>query len=170
MGVGWIDNIYNNTGTQWFLKSVDDRNNGAIQPDGGAQFTLDDKRFHTLSANHHFHASWCGIPWYYQGSHFKAFSVNQSANVQFYTSQVDGNNWIYYLDGPTGHILARQQAPKIDFHCNLRFEDSGPVIDIVNDDGSTQEVLNQIYTELKAWATIGASVLGGVLKSHSGGG
>lgn len=44
------------------------------------------------------------------------------------------------------------------------------MIDIVNDDGSTREVLNQIYTELKAWATIGASVLGGVLKSHSGGG
>lgn len=97
----------------------------------------------TIPPNRHFHASWCGITWYYQGSHFKAFSVNQSAN------------WAYYLDGPTGHILARQQAPK-DFHCNLRFEDSGPVIDIVNDDGGTREVLNQIYTELKAWAGVGA--------------
>ena len=96
--------------------------------------------------------------------------MNQTDNVQFYTSQVDGNNWIYYLDGLTGHILARQQAPKVDFHCNLRFEDSGPAIDIVNDDGSTQEVLAQLYTELKAWATIAASVLGGMLKSKSGAG
>jgi hypothetical protein len=168
MGVGWIDNIYNNTGSDWFLRSVDSSHNGAIQPDGGSQFTLDDGNFHTLSSNRHFHANWCGIPWYYQGSHFKAFSMNQADSVQFYTSQVDGNNWIYYLDGHTGHILARQQAPKVDFHCNLRFEDSGPAIDIVNDDGSTQEVLAQLYTELKAWATIAASVLGSVLKAKSG--
>jgi hypothetical protein len=170
MGVGWIDNIWNNTDSQWFLRSVDSSHNGAIQPDVGAQFVLDDGHFHAFNPRMHFHASWCGIPWYYQGSHFKAFSVNQSDNVQFYTSYVDGKNWIYYLDGLTGHILARTEAPQIDFHCNLRFEDSGPVIDIVNDDGSTQAVLNQLYTELKSWATIAASALGSLLKSKSGGG
>ena len=170
MGVGWIDNIYNNTDSNWYLRSVDSSHNGAIQPDGAAQFTLDDGRFHALSPHRHFHASWCGIPWYYQGIHYKAFSVDRVANVQFYTSQVEGNNWIYYLDGVTGRVLARQQAPKVDFHCNLRFEDSGPALDIVNDDGSTQEVLAQIYTELKSWATIAASVLGTILKSKSGAG
>jgi hypothetical protein len=167
MGVGWIDNIYNNTGSQWFLKSVDSSHNGAIQPDSGASFTLDDGNFHGFTPQH-FHANWCGIPWYYQGSHFKAFSTNRMDNVQFYTSYVDSKNWIYYLDGLNGHILARQEAPKVDFHCNLRFEDSGPVLDIVNDDGSTQEVLTQLYTELKAWTAIAMSALGTVLKSKTG--
>src|ERR1700712_3822979 len=169
MGVGWIDNIYNNTGSTWFLKSVDSGHNGAIQPDSGPQFTLDDGNFHGLTGNKHFHADWCGIPWYYQGKHFKAFSLDQSKNVQFYTSQVAGKNWIYFLDGVSGNILARKEAPKVDFHCNLRFEGAGPEIDIVNDDGSTQEVLNQIYTEAKSWATIAASVLGTLLKTKAGG-
>ncbi|MDQ1745405.1 MAG: hypothetical protein QOE23_3744 [Pseudonocardiales bacterium] len=169
MAVGWIDNIYNNTGTTWFLKSVDSSHNGAIKPDGGTEFTLDDGAFHDLSPNRHFHANWCGIPWYWQGSHFKAFSTDRNHNVQFYTSQVDGKNWIYFLDGITGNILARQEAPKsVDYHCNLRFEDSGPAIDIVNDDGATQDVLNQIYTEAKAWATIAASVLSTLLKAKAG--
>jgi hypothetical protein len=31
MAVGWIDNIFNNTNSEWCLKSVDDRHKGALE-------------------------------------------------------------------------------------------------------------------------------------------
>jgi hypothetical protein len=169
MGVGWIDNIYNNTGSTWFLKSVDSSHNGAIKG-GGESFTLDDGRYHGLNAHNQFHADWCGIPWYWEGSHYKAMSADQQQNVQFYTSQVGGTNWIYFLDGMTGDIVGRQQAPKVDFHCNMRFEDSGNYIDIINDDGTTQDVIAFVYNELKQWAQIAAGVFAALLKVKAGGG
>ncbi|WP_285568400.1 hypothetical protein [Actinoallomurus iriomotensis] len=136
---------------------------------GTQQFTLDDGQYHVLKPYTHYHASWCGIPWYYQGIHFKSMSLDRQNNVQFYTSQVDSANWIYYVDGRTGKILARQGAPKnVDFHCNLRFENDGNYIDIVNDDGSTQDVLAYAYSELKSWVQIAMSGLGALLKSNSG--
>lgn len=44
----------------------------------------------------------------------------------------------------------------------------GWIDNIYNNDGATQDVLNQIYTEAKAWAAIAAPVLSTVLKSRAG--
>jgi hypothetical protein len=108
MGVGWIDNIYNNTDKEWCLKSVDDRHNGAIFRDGRRLFELDDRKYHSLSPHTQFHAEWCGIPWYYQGKHYKAMSADQQSNVQFYTSEMDKKNNIIFLNGQTGEIIGRK--------------------------------------------------------------
>jgi len=166
MGVGWIDDIYNNTGSSWYLSSADSSHNGSLTG-GGDTFTLDDRNYHEPKGNTHYHASWCGLPWYYQGLHYKAFSSDRLNSVQFFASEVDGNNWIYYTDGRHGNTLARQQIPKIDFHCRLRFEDDGPYIDVVNDDGSTQDVIAFVYTEVKAWTQIMATVLAGLLRTSA---
>lgn len=167
MGVGWIDNVYNNTDKQWYLKSLDDSHNGAISRDGRQLFTLDDHAYHGLSAHTQFHADWCGIPWYYQGRHYKAMSSDQQRNVQFYTSDVEGKNWIYYLDGLTGNIIGRQQAPRVDFRCNLRFETTGNFIDIVNDSGNVQETVAFLYNEFKQWVQIGLGAFGATIKGKS---
>lgn len=168
MGVGWIDNIYNNTDSQWYLRSVDSSHNGVLTGDGGS-FPLDDLNYHALTPKSKFHAQWCGIPWYYQGSHYKAMSLDKQKNVQFYTSQSDGTNWIYFLDGLTGNPVARQKAPKSDFHCNLRFEDDGNYIDIVNDDGSTVEAVTFVYNESKFWADEAIKLVAALIKKIGGG-
>ncbi len=156
MGVGWIDNIYNNTSSSWYLRSVDSRNNGKLESSGIASFTLDDGKFKILRANRHYRASWCGIPWYYNGRHFKTFSQQQSGGVNFYTSELENQNWIRYEQVGTGREIARQAAPKgSDFHCTMRFENDGPYIDIVNNNAfSGENALYMIYNESKEWVKV----------------
>jgi len=168
MGVGWIDRIYNNTDLEWQLKSVDDRHNGAISRDGRRLFTLDDRNFHALSPQSRFTAEWCGIPWYYNGQHFKAISTDQQRNVEFFTSDVAGKNWIYYKDGLTGRDIGRQEAPRVDFHCWLRFENDGNYIDILNDAGLVQETLTYILNEARQWVQALAPILAAAVKARSG--
>jgi hypothetical protein len=40
MAVGGIDNMFNNTNTAWYLKSVDDRHNGALEAVGPDRCSL----------------------------------------------------------------------------------------------------------------------------------
>jgi hypothetical protein len=158
MGIGWIDNVYNNTGSAWYLQSVDDRNNGELtNTRTKTKFKLDGGAFKKLDPSTHYAASWCGIPWYYNGRHYKAFSSSSSAKgMQFYTSELEGKNWIMYQDGATGRTVARQAAPKgSDFHCTMRVESDGVFIDIVNNNEfSGENALFQIYTEVKEWAKV----------------
>ncbi|MCW2635529.1 MAG: hypothetical protein JWQ99_1896 [Blastococcus sp.] len=158
MAVGWIDNIYNNTRAAWFLRSVDSRNNGELtNTRTNGKFTLDDGKFKQLNPSTQYRASWCGIPWYYNGQHFKAFSSSSSAQgVQFFTSELEGKNWIMYVDGATGRTIARQAAPKgSDFHCTMRVEADGVFIDIVNNNEfSGENALFMILNEAKEWAKV----------------
>lgn len=173
MGIGWIDNVYNNVGNNWYFKSVDARHNGALTTGSGwsqKRFTLDDGRFKTLASRTRYRADWCGIPWYYAGRHYKVFSRGTSGGVRFYTSELDGKNWIMYDEERTGRQVARQAAPKgSDFHCNLRFEPGGPVIDIINNNAfSGENALFMIYNESKEWVKVllpaVMSLLGGKAK------
>src|SRR5438105_2494098 len=103
MGIGWIDNIWNDLDTDIQFRSVDDRNNGALGGANGNHFTLDDRGYHPLKAHMYYHASWCGIPWYYNGEHTKRLATNPGVSeVQFYTSQMEGANWIVFEDAVTG--------------------------------------------------------------------
>ncbi len=155
MGIGWIDRVYNNSGTSWYLKSVDDRHNGKLKG-AGTSFKLDDAKFHVLKPRTSYTADWCGIPWYYNGKHYKAISKGENSGVLFYTSENEGSNWIVYEELNKGRRLARQKAPKrSDFHCNLRFEDTGFFIDIVNNNAfSGENALYQIYSETKGWVKV----------------
>jgi hypothetical protein len=155
MAVGWIDNIFNNTNSTWYLKSVDDSHNGALEA-GGARFALDDQTFHAVKPRTHYRADWCGIPWYYQGKHFKALSKDQKTGVLFYTSEMAGGNWVVYEELGTGRQLARQAAPQgSDFHCSLRFEDTGVYIDIINNNAfSGENAVYQVYSETQEWVKV----------------
>ena len=175
MGVGWIDNIYNNTSSNWYLRSVDSRHNGELsEPSGGLfprKFTLDDGRFKLLKPRTRYSASWCGIPWYYQGRHFKVFSQNnqESGGVKFYTSELENQNWIMYEEMRTGRQLARQAAPKgSDFHCNFRIENDGVFIDIVNNNAfSGENALFMIYTEAKEWTKVLLPIIASLIKGSA---
>ena len=170
MGVGWIDRIYNNTDLQWLFQSIDDRHNGAIKNSlTGAQFTLDDRQFHALNPRTRFTAEWCGIPWYYNGQHFKTMSTDGSRTAEFFTSDVEGKNWIYFKDGQTGRDIGRQQAPRVDFHCWLRFENDGNYIDILNDAGLVQETIAYVLNEARQWVTALAPILAAMVKAKAGG-
>lgn len=70
--------------------------------------------------------------------------------------ELDNKNWIYYYEASTGREIARQAAPKgSDFHCTMRFENEGPVIDIVNNRPfSGENALYMIHTETKEWVKI----------------
>jgi hypothetical protein len=155
MAIGWIDNVFNNTNTPWFLKSVDDRNNGALKSDS-ASFQLDDTLFHEIKPKTQYGADWCGIPWYFQGKHYKALSKDQQSGIIFFTSEIGNENWIVYNEIGTGRSVARQSAPKgSDFHCSLRFEDEGIFLDIVNNNAfSGENAVYQVYSEAKEWVTV----------------
>ncbi len=165
MSAGWIDNIYNNTTTTWQLKSVDDRHNGALAA-GGTRFELDDGAFHALKGETHFQAEWCGIPWYYQGKHFKVISTDGKRGVLFYTSELEGRNWVVYEELNTGRQLARQAVPTgSDFHCNLRFEADGVFLDVVNNNAfSGENALYQILSETKEWMKVLAPIISAAIK------
>ena len=133
-----------------------------------------------LDPNTKYTAAWCGIPWFANGTLFKAVSLNpfsfpdgqiQPKHTQFVTSELGGVNYIEYMDGLTGRQGARLTAPKgVDFHCNLRFEEEGPYIDILNDDGTTAEFLAQVNDLQKGWVDEATKVLAVLLKAMSGGG
>lgn len=161
MGIGWIDNIYNNSSSRWHLKSKQDGHNGAIQG-SASNFILDDGQFHAIESRQAYRADWCGIPWYYQGKHYKVISRNQKRGVLFYTSEIGPDNWIMYEELGTGRVLAKQKAPKgSDFHCNLRFEEEGAYIDIVNNNAfSGENAVFLIYNEYRQWVQTIAPVVG----------
>ena len=155
MAVGWIDKVYNNSRNTWYLKSVDDRHNGALDG-GGSRFTLDDAKFHKIAPKTQYAAEWCGIPWYYQSKHFKVLSKDQKSGIAFYTSEIGDGNWIIYEEISTGRKLARQSVPKSsDFHCHLRFEAGSVFIDIVNNNAfSGENAAYMIYSEIKGWVEV----------------
>lgn len=133
MGVGWIDDIYVNTDHDWYISSVDDRNNGKLTHNQET-IELDGGQVHAIKGDTHYHAEWCGIPWYYQGKHYKTFSKDNVKTVQYYTTEVEGGNYILYIDKDSGREIARQSVPDDgDYHCKLRFEADGIYIDVVND-------------------------------------
>lgn len=151
MGVGWIDNIFNNTDRHWFFQSVDDRNNGALSG-GSSNFTLDDRAYHKLSPHTHYTADWCGIPWYYSGKHYKVISPDEHDGVKFYTSQNGAKNCIVYEELQTGRQRILQHVPGGDFHCNLRIENEGFFIDVVNNhEFSSDNALYLILGKTEEW-------------------
>lgn len=169
MSVGWIDNIYNNSGTVWHLQSVDDRHNGALSG-GGSQFTLDDGGYHALASGTHYKADWCGIPWYFEGRHYKVISQDQIHGVLFYTSQIGDAHWIIFEELNTGRQLARQAVPNgSDFHCTMRFESTGLFIDVVNNNAfSGENAVYQLMLETREWIAVLAPVLGEAIKASAG--
>jgi hypothetical protein len=64
-----------------------------------------------------------------------------------------GGNWIVYEEIGTGRQRARQAAPKgSDFHCNLRFEEAGISIDIVNNNAfSGENAIYQVCSKTREW-------------------
>lgn len=153
MSVGWIDNIYNNARSTWYLKSVDDRNNGA------------------LAGSTRYHADWCGIPWYFEGRHYKVISQDSKNGVLFYTSELKGRNWIVYEQLNTGRQIARQAVPTgSDFHCNMRFEPDGVFIDVVNNNQfSGEKAALQIMGEAKSWVKALAPIFAAAIQANAKG-
>jgi hypothetical protein len=168
MGVGWTDNIYNNSSAVWYFQSVDDRNSGALSG-GGSHFTLDDRKYHALKPGTGYKADWCGIPWYFEGKNFKVISQDQRRGVLFYTSEIGASNWIIYEELNTGRQVARQAVPKgSDFHCNLRFEPAGVFVDVVNNHAfSGENALYQVLSETKDWMKALAPVMAEAIKSST---
>lgn len=168
MSVGWIDNIYNNGRSTWYLKSVDDHNNGALAA-GKDKFTLDDHKYHALSAGTHYNANWCGIPWYFEGKHYKVISQDKKTGVLFYTSEIKGRNWIVYEQLNTGRQIARQAVPtRSDFHCNMRFEADGVFIDVVNNNRfSGENAALQVMGEAKEWVKALAPIFAAAIQANA---
>jgi hypothetical protein len=150
--VGWIDRIYNNTNRDWYIKSVDDRFNGKLKRDGGGEeIELDGGQWHRLRSNTLYNCEWCGIPWYYNGQHYKRLSADRQHFVEVFTSSIDRKNWMYYAS-ERGREVARQQAPgDAPFHTWLRIEDDGCALYIVNDAGEIVDTLKQIAKQVGEW-------------------
>jgi hypothetical protein len=164
MGVGWIDNIYNNTGGMIEIKSVDARNNGnVIGPVGGGE--LDGGAFRKLHPRTHYSADWFAIPWYFQGKHYKAFKSATCPEVRFYASQIGTQNFIIFEDPKTGKNIARQSVPyQQDFHCTMRFDLDGVYIQVVNNHSFTAETaVFEVMKEGKWVADTAVAVAGIVM-------
>ena len=170
MGVGWIDKIYNNSGQDCHIRSVDSSHNGVIRDEHSSR-NLDGGPWHLLSPGQQYRADWCGIPWYWQGQHFKSltFDVDGTARTNFFASQIEDKNWIVYYDETTGEPIGRLQVPKVDFRVWLRLYPDKIVFDVVNDSGPTWEALADLYDAAKFWVPIALDALGAVLKKTAGG-
>ncbi|WP_339749585.1 hypothetical protein [uncultured Rubinisphaera sp.] len=141
-GVGWIDNIYNNTDETWYFRSVDSQNNGKVgdqEMNGGGWITL--------KPNTKYHAEWCAIPWFYQGKHYKSFSLDKAKIVNFYTTENGGKNWIEFENDKTGETIARQQIPDNDFHAKMIIDETGPRFELTNNQYSTENTLREVLKE-----------------------
>jgi hypothetical protein len=174
MGVGWIERIYNNTDIPWYIKSQDGANNGKlwmIDANGIAiqdPFVLDDHQFHELDPLSSYATDWCGIPWYQRDAAYKALANDPGIpGVHIYQSQINETNNIYWFEPIHGEPIGRLTVPGglLDYHCNLRLENDGFYFDVTNDNGTTWDAVDFIYTELKTWAQVAASVLGGKAKA-----
>lgn len=84
----------------------------------------------------------------------------------FYASEIGPDNWIVYEELNTGRQIARQSVPKgSDFHCNLRFEEPGIFIDVVNNHAfSGENAADQIMSETKDWVKVIAPIIGAAIK------
>jgi hypothetical protein len=151
MSVGWINDIYNNTIHRWLIKSIDKEHNGKLEGDRSGSITLDDGLWAGLDSNMHYSATWCGIPWYDGGKHYKAIALEHvRSEIIFYQSQIGEINWVIFEEGGTGRSVGRMQVSKsADYNCVLRIETTGIFLDVVNAYGGTQDV--QLWDATKGW-------------------
>ena len=111
MGVGWIDQIYNNSAQTWYIVPVDDINNGLLwYAETNTTMDLQDGGPHPLNPRATYFAQWCGIPWY-NGLHCKQLQRNvspQGGFATFFALADDNANYIHWENGITGVTLVRQ--------------------------------------------------------------
>lgn len=154
MSIGWIDRVYNNSSKTWYLKSVDDNHNGTLE-NSGSKVELGVGLFQAVKPHTMYQADWCGIPWYYQGKHYKVIAENDQGNnaIQFYSTELEDKNWVVFEEAATGKKRLRQEVPKgSDFHCYLIFEEEGFRVDVVNNNAfSGENMLLEVYSETKKW-------------------
>jgi hypothetical protein len=158
MAVGWIDTIYNNSDSHITFGSRDDQNNGVLQEGPGSPLELSKNQ--RVAPKSRYHAEFCGIPWYFQGKHYKMLSMNKEIppGVQFYQSEIEGNNWIIFEDMQTGRRIARQRVPNVDYHCNLILNNDDVLIEVVNDQSVSWEQFMQAYDEFGKWVDRGIKI------------
>ena len=160
MPVVWIDEIYNNSNSVWHLQSVDSTHNGAVLLNGQKVAELDSGDFHDLAPHTHYHAEWCGVPWYWKGEHFKCVRRN-TQGIQIFAAEDGGKNWIRFHEAATGRPLARLEVSKnTDTHVFLRFEDDGVFIDVV---ANANPYFEQFVDSTKDFAAAAAAVVAAIL-------
>lgn len=145
MGVAWIRDIYQNNPSPFWIKSEDKKNNGVVRSDKG--FSLDDRRWHKLDKGH-YRADWFGIPWYYESekNHYKIISLtgDEEQGVKIYHSQLNGQNYILFVD-PSGKTIVRQSVNnRSDTNCKLVFPETGGFyIEPVNGGAADAETIKE---------------------------
>jgi len=130
MAVGFIEDLYNNSGKQLYVQSHDKMHNGNINGknlDGGAWVE---------APTGHSKLTWFGIPWFNDGNNYKLFSFDKKNGVKIYQSDTGGNNWIYYENMVTGKTLLKQDVnfdEGATYHSKLTVDATGGwVIEVVN--------------------------------------
>jgi hypothetical protein len=173
MGVGYINDIYNNTDKTWYFASIDKQHNGRLTNASNSSdtFVLDDHAFHALPPHTHYRGAWCGIPWYSHGEHYKQISSNRANVVNFYTTQIGQNNWIYFEENGTGRIVGRQSVPiNTEFHCNMVIGNDGIRIDVVNNPQFSGEMAAYyILRGVEEWFKVAVGEFGAAVIEVAGG-
>jgi hypothetical protein len=88
---------------------------------------LGDGQWHQLDGRRTYAAKWCGIPWYFEDSHFKElhFTTNPGGLRFFTLYQRDIGNEIRYENSVTGARVGAQTIPENDFDCELSLTRDG---------------------------------------------
>jgi hypothetical protein len=157
----WIDKVYNNSQSVWYLTSVDEKHNGGLYQNGRKVIELDGGQPHAITPGT-YEASWCGVPWSDDQNHYKCVSRNGSGSNLFMAQQ-DGKNWVLFLNAKTGRFVARVEvSPSADSHVNLRFEDDGVYLDVIDapDSSGLLEVLQAGGPWVGAAAAVIAAAIG----------
>ena len=146
MGVGFIENIWNNSEKTWYIKSVDKRNNGKI----GGKIELDGGEWHEIPKGHQ-ECDYLGVPWVSEDGHYKALSCDpkKEKGVRLYQKYEDGKNYIVYSDLKSPYQeVARQEVPETGYQADLRFlannSEQAFEIEVTNEQYSNLEFYTQV--------------------------
>lgn len=173
MATSYIQNIYNNTQTTYYMWAQDSEHLGAFYDiNTNAKVGVNDGgSILTIPPGAKYRADWAGVPWY-NGSteganaHFRAISVSSDKTkpcVYMIQSKIGSNDGINYYNSGTGMQTDRQDwgsdgaGDKFSFSLIFNAADNGGIV--MQLDNSSKNILYYIKTVETTMVKMGQDVL-----------
>jgi hypothetical protein len=173
MAVSYIQNIYNNTNTTFYMWAQDSEHLGTFTntATGASVGNNDNGNILTIPPGAKYSGSWAGVPWY-NGSttgasaHFRAISTSNDKTkpcLYLIQSNVGGSDGISYYNSGTGMQTDRQDwgadkaGDKFNFSLIFNSADSSGIV--MQMDNSSHNILYYIKQTQTTMQTMGKDLL-----------
>lgn len=149
MGVGYVEEVWNNGPGDIYVRSVDTIHNGDWTVDG-TFVNLDGGDWHKMPKGN-FNMRYFGIPWYDNGKKYKEFKADPDSDegVRIYQTEQEGEtNVIMWVNIKTGRTIAKQSVPASGGYKMKMCVDAdgggGFYLEVVNSQWSTYKTIDAI--------------------------